>query len=1008
MPKPNPLPDRPDEPQPRKPRTRSSAQGQRPPTAGVNSRRALLSVLEEQLQTEQRLRRSEALLNETQALAKVGGWEYDVASGRMQWTNEVFHIYEISRDYDPGDVRRDIELYPAPERVRLAEAFQRAVEQGEPYDLELKFVTANGREVWIRAVAQAECREGKVIRVFGNVIDITERKRAERELQHKTELAQLLEQLARAANEAVSPEAAMETCLARICEHGLWALGRVAVFRPEQSHVRPQRSQWFCTEPARFGSFMRFSESFAHDSSTGQFIPVVLRDRIPVWLPELAVLDNPESGRFVKAAEAGLKSAFAFPVIVGGEVVAVLEFFATETRAPDPLLIAGTGGLASQFARMIERSTADETRAKLAAIVENSTDAVIGRALDGTVTTWNAAAERILGYTAAEAIGSLMIKIQPPGLRQENAERRQRILAGQPGEHWETVRVAKDGRRIDVAISVSAIKDHRGRIMGTAVILRDITGRKRAERELQHKTELALLLEQLARAANEAVSPEAAMETCLARICEHGLWVLGRVATFGTSESRSKAEYSQWFCTEPARFDTFMRYSDSHEVQVDIGRFVGTVLRDRCPVWLADLMAIDKPKGGRLETAVDAGFKAAFAFPVIVGGKVAAILEFFATETRPPDALLIEGTNGLASQFARMIERSSADEARARLAAIVENSSDAIISRAIDRTIISWNAAAERILGYTAAEAIGRKLIKIQPTELRQEAAARRRLILAGRPVRNAEIVCIAKNGRRIDVTLSVSPIRDSGGTIIGTATIMRDIAERKRAERALRDYAGRLQGLSRRLVAIEETERRKINRELHDRIGQNLAALSIHFNIIRSQLSPASLRAARAQFEKTQALLEATAGHARNMMADLPPPALDDYGLFAALRTFVESAGAHAVVPITVRGEDLEPRLTSTAEMALFRIVQGAIANANQHARAKRIEVVLAATPERVTLTIADDGVGFDPARVDPARPSWGLTIMRERAEGVGARLEVESARGNGTRVRVEIDRTR
>lgn len=212
----------------------------------------------------------------------------------------------------------------------------------------------------------------------------------------------------------------------------------------------------------------------------------------------------------------------------------------------------------------------------------------------------------------------------------------------------------------------------------------------------------------------------------------------------------------------------------------------------------------------------------------------------------------------------------------------------------------------------------------------------------------------------------------------------------------------------SRRLVAIEETERRKINRELHDRIGQNLAALSIHFNIIRSQLTPESLRAARAQFEKTQALLEATAGHARNMMADLHPPALDDYGLLAALRTFVESAGAHAIVPITVRGEDLEPRLTPTAEMALFRIVQGAIANAIQHARAKRIEVALAATPERVTLTIADDGVGFDPARVDPARPSWGLTIMRERAEGVGARLEVESARGNGTLVRVEIDRTR
>jgi len=75
------------------------------------------------------------------------------------------------------------------------------------------------------------------------------------------------------------------------------------------------------------------------------------------------------------------------------------------------------------------------------------------------------------------------------------------------------------------------------------------------------------------------------------------------------------------------------------------------------------------------------------------------------------------------------------------------------------------------------------------------------------------------------------------------------------------------------------------------------------------------------------------------------------------------------------------------------------------QLARAKRIEVTLAAAPERVTLTIADDGAGFDPEHVVPARPSWGLTIMQERAEAIGARLTVESAPGKGTRVCVAID---
>lgn len=784
------------------------------------------AMLDAQHIAQQQLRRSEALLNETQALAKVGGWEYDVASDSVKWTDEVFRIYELSRDYDPGNVQRDIGLFPAGERVRLAAAFQRALDQGEPYDLELQFVAASGRRLWVRTVAQAERKDARVVRVFGNIIDITERKRAE------------------------------------------------------------------------------------------------------------------------------------------------------------------------------------ETQARLAAIVESSNDAIISRAPDGKITSWNDAAERILGFTAAEAIGRELIEFQPPELRQEIAERRKRLLAGEPGTNWETVRIAKDGRRIDMAISVSAIKDNSGRIIGTAVILRDITERKQAERELQHKTELAQLLEQLARAANEAVSPEAAMETCLARICENGKWALGRVATYVPGLPHYDPEHSQWFCMEPARFGAFVRYSEGFKRNPSTGKFVSVVLRDGSPVWLPDLTALDNPESGRLGKAVAAGLKAAFAFPVIVRGEAVAVLEFYATETRPPDALLIEGTSGLASQFARMIERSAADEAQTRLAAIVENSNDAIVGRALDGRITSWNAAAERILGYTAAEVLGRDLVEIFPPELRQQIAVVRNLVRTGQSVPSHEAVRVTKDGRRIDVTLSISSLRDNSGNIIGTAAILRDITERKQAEQALRDYARRLQGLSRRLFTVGEIERRKINRELHDRIGQNLAALNINLNIIRSQLPPESLQAVSAHLQKMQTLFEETAAHARNVMADLHPPALDDYGLLAALRTYVESYGARVIAPITVRGEDLAPRLSPAAEMALFRIAQGAIANAVQHARATRIDVLLAAIPERVTLIVADDGAGFDPKRVVPAHASWGLTIMQERAEAVGARLAVKSAPGKGTRVSVEIDR--
>ena len=160
------------------------------------------------------------------------------------------------------------------------------------------------------------------------------------------------------------------------------------------------------------------------------------------------------------------------------------------------------------------------------------------------------------------------------------------------------------------------------------------------------------------------------------------------------------------------------------------------------------------------------------------------------------------------------------------------------------------------------------------------------------------------------------------------------------------------------------------------------------------------------ARLQDTQTLLEGMARQVRDVMADLHPPVLDDYGLLAALRTYAESFGARVAMPITVHGEDLTPRLSLAAEMALFRIAQEALGNAIKHARARNIEVALGAAPERVTLTIDDDGVGFDAGHTMPAGNHWGLATMRERADAVGATLRIESAPERGVHVIVEVPR--
>jgi diguanylate cyclase (GGDEF)-like protein/PAS domain S-box-containing protein len=130
-------------------------------------------------QAEEGLKRSEALLKKTQQISQVGGWEYDVATHHVRWTDETYRIHELTADFDPGDASRNIRFYSPLDQAVLDRAFKKAVEQGESYDLELQLIGAQGTHKWVRTTGQAESVDGKVSRVFGNIMDITKNKEAE-------------------------------------------------------------------------------------------------------------------------------------------------------------------------------------------------------------------------------------------------------------------------------------------------------------------------------------------------------------------------------------------------------------------------------------------------------------------------------------------------------------------------------------------------------------------------------------------------------------------------------------------------------------------------------------------------------------------------------------------------------------------------------------------------------------------------------------------------------------
>lgn len=136
----------------------------------------------ERKKAEEALRKSEILLNETQIITKAGGWEYDIEANKLTWTDEAYDIHGVSRDFDLQNADQATEFYINGDRQIISEAFQNAVENGVPYDLELQLISARGEKLWVRTIGKVESRDGKIVRVFGNIVDITERKKIEEAL----------------------------------------------------------------------------------------------------------------------------------------------------------------------------------------------------------------------------------------------------------------------------------------------------------------------------------------------------------------------------------------------------------------------------------------------------------------------------------------------------------------------------------------------------------------------------------------------------------------------------------------------------------------------------------------------------------------------------------------------------------------------------------------------------------------------------------------------------------
>ncbi len=221
-----------------------------------------------------------------------------------------------------------------------------------------------------------------------------------------------------------------------------------------------------------------------------------------------------------------------------------------------------------------------------------------------------------------------------------------------------------------------------------------------------------------------------------------------------------------------------------------------------------------------------------------------------------------------------------------------------------------------------------------------------------------------------------------------------------------IKSQQGELRALTAKLQKVQEAERKKIAQELHDRVGQNLTGISINLGIIRSLLLPECLEKVRSRLADCSGLVGNTMGCIRNIMAELHPPGLAEYGLSVALKHHCDQLFRRTGLKVSMKSTETGDLPNREHEIALFRIAQEALTNSIRHSKAREVTVDLEATENRLILCIVDDGVGFDAdsqhSLTDGGK--FGLITMRERAEAVGGEFRVESAPGKGTKIVVEL----
>jgi len=662
-----------------------------------------------------------------------------------------------------------------------------------------------------------------------------------------------------------------------------------------------------------------------------------------------------------------------------------------------------------------ERKRAEAAAMRLAAVVQSSQDAIVAKTLKGIITDWNQGAERTFGYKPREIIGKSVLTLIPKDRQSEEKEILRKTRAGESLDHYETVRRRKDGKLIDVSLTISPIKDPRGEIIGVSKIARDITEQKQTERRLVEQARLLNL-------TNDAIIVRDHQDRIV-------YWNHGAQEMYGFSakEALGKITHELLQTEHPENLEKIRKNLERDS------RWTGELVhtrKDGTKVVVISRWSLDRS----------------------AKGQSVSILE---TNTEITDQKRAEQQTAVNLAMARILSESPAlTHAVPRILQAVSETLGwevggfwmPVPDGSVLRCRNVWESSVGKFRKFktasmklTLAPGIGlpgrvwsnRKPAWVQ--DITKDNNFPRSPVAAQEGLHGSFAFPISFGKQFLAVMEFLSseirePDKDLLKTFASIGSQIGQFMQRKRAEEALqkskellerlvqqrtkalrmanaelKNEIARRQGLEGEILAVSDREQQRLGQELHDGICQHLTAVAFMARSVALRLTNHRVIDA-SDIEKIAELVNIAAADTRELSRALHRADVDAAGLVTALQDLVD----REIWKVPCRLE-VKPsfRIKDDASASqLYRIAREAVINANKHAQAREIVIKLERSPGGMVMHVSDDGVGFP----TDGRKKHGLGyhIMNYRAQQVGARLAIDSPKGGGTRVSCSLPNRR